>query len=130
MSGNQIDPLNTIPGDLATLPHAIKARDAEVIDFIRSNLKLVQARFDEGESRFNHIAAALADNTRKTEAVSRGLETVLDDTRELVRAAHAGRGLITFLEWVTSWAKPLGAGLVLIAAVVGAWSAIRGTFGM
>lgn len=115
-----------MPGSLDEMPAAIKARDAELLKFIDNIHALMCARFDEGEGRFSKIEMGLAENTRETKQISKTVESLLDELKDMIEVSKAAKGAIKVLNWVGALAKPLGSIVILVGAIVGAWAAIKG----
>lgn len=109
------DPIETIPGELHEL------RD------------YVTQRFREGDARFNRIEASLAENTRKTDEVAKSIaentestQRVEKNTGELVEFFGSMQAAFKLFNMLGSLAKPVGYIAAAVAAVVGAWVALKG----
>jgi hypothetical protein len=127
---DQIDPLGTIPMGLDELGEVFKARDAEVIQTVNANQRLMLTKFDEGEHRFNRLEQNLAENTRKTNKIDKTLTSLSDELGEMIEVAKAAKGAIKVLNWIGALAKPLGYIAVFVGACVSAYTAIKAGIGI
>ena len=122
---DEIDPMGTIPGTLDELGATFKKRDTEVINAINSNQRLMLARFDEGEHRFNRMEQNLAENTRETKKIVKTVDSLSEELGDMIEVAKAAKGAIKVLNWVGALAKPLGYVAIFIGACFSAWTAIK-----
>jgi ABC-type transporter Mla subunit MlaD len=130
MSQDQIDPIGTIPGTLDELGATFKARDAEVIRAVNTNHRLMLAKFDEGEHRFNRLEQNLSENTRKTNKIDKTLTSLSEELGEMIEEAKAAKGAIKVLNWVGALAKPLGYIAIFVGACISAYTAVKAGLGI
>lgn len=114
-----------MPGSLDEMTVAIKDRDAELLKFIDNIYSLMGARFDEGEGRFSTIEMGLAENTRETKQISKTVESLSDELKDMIEVAKAAKGAIKVLNWVGALARPLGYIAMAVSAGLAAWTAIK-----
>jgi hypothetical protein len=127
---DQIDPLGTLPMGLDELGEVFRERDAEVIKTVNANQRLMIAKFDEGEHRFNRLEQDLAENTRKTNKIDKNLTSLSEELGEMIEVAKAAKGAIKVLNWIGALAKPLGYIAVFVGACVSAYTAIKAGMGI
>ena len=130
MAQDQIDPLGTIPMELDELGAAFKARDAEIIKTVNANQRLMVARFDEGDGRFNRLEEDLAENTRQTKKIASTVSTLSNDLGDMIEVAKAAKGAIKVLNWIGALAKPLGYIAIFVGACVSAYTAVKAGLGI
>jgi hypothetical protein len=130
MPEDQIDPIGTIPGTLDELGATFKARDAEVITCINANHRLMLAKFDEGENRFNRLEQNLSENTRQTKKIAITVSTLSDELGDMIEVAKAAKGAIKVLNWIGALAKPLGYIAIFVGACISAYTAVKAGVGI
>jgi len=130
MSQDQIDPLGTIPMGLDELGEVFKARDAEVIRAVNTNHRLMLAKFDEGEHRFNRLEQNLAENTRQTKNIASNVSALSEELGDMIEVAKAAKGAIKVLNWIGALAKPLGYIAIFVGACISAYTAIKAGVGI
>jgi len=82
----------------------------------------IHVRLDAGDRRMSTIEDRLTEQSEATKRIEQ-------NTGELVDAFHALTGAFKVLTWIGKAAKPLGWIAAAVAAVVGAWTAIKGGVG-
>jgi hypothetical protein len=127
---DQLDPIGTIPATLDGLGETFRARDTEVINAINANHRLMLAKFDESENRFNRLEQNLAENTRKTSKIDQMLTSLSEELGEMIEVAKAAKGAIKVLNWVGALAKPLGYIAIFVGACVSAYTALKSGLGI
>jgi hypothetical protein len=75
------------------------------------------------DNRLDVLEEKLAENTDATEGVKAQMQSVKDDTAELVQILNSWKGAMRVFDFVGKLAKPIGAVVTFCLALWAAWPA-------